>query len=185
MKMNGKLKVGDKATLCKAFTEDEVRQFSRISLDDNPIHLNHEYAENTVFEQRIVHGILVASLLSGLIGGKFPGHGTVYLDQSLSFKAPVYIDEEVVASVEIIKVREDKPIITLKTQCKKSNGTIAIDGEAVVKVLWKTKPIYGIIGLKTVTLFNFDHFLKIEKWWTNLWTWRGKTGVTTEILLAR
>ena len=132
--MNGKFKVGDKATLCKAFTEDEVRLFSKISLDDNPIHLNQEYAENTVFEQRIVHGILVASLLSGLMGGKFPGHGTVYLGQSLSFKAPVYIDEEVVASVEIIKVREDKPIITLKTQCIKNDGTIAIEGEAVVKV---------------------------------------------------
>lgn len=132
--MNGKFKVGDKATLCKAFTEDEVRHFAEISLDDNPIHLNHEYAENTVLKQRVVHGILVASLFSGLMGGKFPGHGTIYLGQSLTFKAPVYIDEEVVASVEIVKVREDKPIITLKTQCVKGDGTIAIEGEAVVKV---------------------------------------------------
>ena len=132
--MNDKFKVGDKATLSKRFTESEVECFAKISLDDNPIHLNREYAESAVFGQRIVHGILVASLLSGLIGGKFPGHGTVYLGQSLNFKAPVYIDEEVQALVEVIKIREDKPIITLKTQCMKSDGTIVIEGEAVVKV---------------------------------------------------
>lgn len=132
--MKGNFKVGDKATLSKAFTESEVKNFAKISLDDNPIHLDREYAESTVFGQRIVHGILVASLLSGLMGGKFPGHGTVYLGQSLNFKAPVYIDEEVEASVEVIKIREDKPIITLKTQCVKSDGTIALEGEAVVKV---------------------------------------------------
>jgi len=132
--MKGKIKIGDKATLRKAFSEKEVKYFAKISLDDNPIHLKQEYAENTVFGQRIVHGILVASLFSGLMGGKFPGHGTVYLGQSLNFKAPVFIDEEIEASVEVVKVREDKPIITLKTQCVKSDGTIALEGEAVVKV---------------------------------------------------
>jgi acyl dehydratase len=131
--MKGQFKVGDKATLKKAFTESEVESFVKISLDDNPIHLDREYAEITAFGQPIVHGILVASLLSGLMGGKFPGHGSVYLGQSLNFKAPVYIDEEVEASVEVIKIREDKPIITLKTLCMKSDGTIAIEGEAVLK----------------------------------------------------
>ena len=131
--MYSKLKVGDKATLKKAFTESEVESFVKISLDDNPIHLDREYAKTTAFGQPIVHGILVASLLSGLMGGKFPGHGSVYLGQSLNFKAPVYIDEEVEASVEVIKIREDKPIITLKTLCMKSDGTIAIEGEAVLK----------------------------------------------------
>ena len=131
--MNGQFKVGDKATLKKAFTESEVESFAKISLDDNPIHIDREYAETTVFGQPIVHGILVASLLSGLMGGKFPGHGSVYLGQSLNFKNPVYIDEEVEASVEVIKIREDKPIITLKTLCMKSDGTIAIEGEAVLK----------------------------------------------------
>ncbi len=132
--MNSKLKVGDKATLSKTFTESEVEQFAKISLDDNPIHLDREYAESTVFVQPIVHGILVASLLSGLMGGKFPGHGTVYLGQTLRFMSPVYVDEEVEATVEVVKIRKDKPIITLKTQCVKSDGTIALEGEAVVKV---------------------------------------------------
>jgi acyl dehydratase len=131
--MKRQFKVGDKATLKKAFRKSEVESFSKISLDDNPIHLDREYAETTVFGQPIVHGILVASLLSGLMGGKFPGHGSVYLGQSLNFKAPVYIDEEVEASVEVIKIREDKPIITLKTLCMKNDGTIVIEGEAVLK----------------------------------------------------
>ncbi len=132
--MNSNLKVGDKATLSKAFTENEVELFAEISFDDNPVHLNQEYSESTVFGQRIVHGLLVSSLFSGLIGGKLPGHGTVYLGQSLAFKAPVYINEKVEASVEVVKIREDKPIVTLKTLCLKSDGTVAIEGEAVVKV---------------------------------------------------
>lgn len=132
--MNTKLKVGDRAALSKAFTESEVEQYANISLDDNPVHLNQEYAENTVFGQRIVHGLLVSSLFSGLVGGKLPGHGSVYLGQNISFKAPVFINEIVEASVEVVKIREDKPIVTLRTLCIKSDGTIAIEGEAVVKV---------------------------------------------------
>ena len=132
--MNGKIKIGDKATLSKAFSKNEIEQFAKISLDDNPIHLDRKYAESTILGQPVVHGILVASLLSGLMGGKFPGHGTIYLGQTLKFMAPVYVDEEIEASVEVVKIRQDKPIITLKTQCVKNDGTIALEGEAVVKV---------------------------------------------------
>ena len=131
--MNRKFQVGDRSTLGKAFTQSEVEAFARISLDDNPVHLDQEYAENTVFGQPIVHGLLVASLFSGLIGGRLPGRGAVYLGQNISFKAPVFINEKVEASVEVVHVREDKPILTLKTLCVKSDGTVAIEGEAVVK----------------------------------------------------
>jgi enoyl-CoA hydratase len=127
-------KIGDKVTVNKIFTEQEVEQFSSMSLDDNPIHLNKEYAENTVFGARIVHGILVVSLFSGLIGTRLPGHGAIYLSQNILFKYPIFISEKLEASVEIIKIREDKPIITLKTVCMKSNGTVAVEGEAVVKI---------------------------------------------------
>ena len=65
---------------------------------------------------------------------KLPGKGSIYLEQSLTFKAPVAIDEEVTASVEIITIREDKPIITLRTVCINSAGAVVIEGEAVVKV---------------------------------------------------
>ncbi len=130
----GMLKVGDKATLVKIFSEEEVRIFTRISGDDNPLHGDPDYAEKTPFGQPIVHGLLVSSLFSGLLGAHLPGHGTIYLGQTLAFKAPVFLNEEVKASVEVIAVREDKPIITLKTECVKSDGTIAVQGEAVVKI---------------------------------------------------
>jgi enoyl-CoA hydratase len=132
--MSNTLRVGDKALLSKAFTEEEVFQFADISGDRNPLHLDRDFGEASIFGQRIVHGMLVASLFSGLIGMKLPGEGSVYLGQSLTFKAPVAIGEQITAFVEIINIREDKPIVTLRTVCVNSEGTVAIEGEAVVKV---------------------------------------------------
>ena len=80
------------------------------------------------------HGMLVASLFSGLLGMKLPGEGSIYLGQSLSFIAPIYIGDKVIATVEIIKIRSDKPIVTLRTFCVNSEGLVVIEGEAVVKV---------------------------------------------------
>jgi len=132
--MNKSLNLGDKASLCKAFSEEEVFQFANISTDRNPLHLDSEYGEASIFGQRIVHGMLVASLFSGLIGMTLPGEGSIYLGQNLTFKAPVAIDEKVTASVEIINIREDKAIVTIRTICTNSKGMVVIDGEAVVKV---------------------------------------------------
>ena len=128
------LKVGDRVSLSKAFTEEEVFRFAEISTDRNPLHLDKDYGRESVFGERIVHGMLVASLFSGLIGMELPGEGSIYLGQSLTFKAPVAIGEEVTASVEIIRIRDDKPIVTLRTVCVNSGGTVVIEGEAVVKV---------------------------------------------------
>ena len=132
--MNKTLNVGDKAALSKAFSEEEVFQFANISTDRNPLHLDSDFGETSIFGQRIVHGMLVASLFSGLIGMTLPGEGSIYLGQNLTFKAPVAIDEKVTASVEIINIREDKPIVTLRTVCTNSKGMVVIEGEAVVKV---------------------------------------------------
>ena len=132
--MGETLKVGDKAFLSKAFTEEEVFKFAEISRDMNPLHLDKDFGRESIFGQRIVHGMLVASLFSGLIGMELPGEGSIYLGQSLTFKAPVAIGENVTASVEIIKIREDKPIVTLQTVCVDSKGKVLIEGEAVVKI---------------------------------------------------
>ena len=105
-----------------------------LSLDKNPIHLDPAFAEESIFGQRVVHGMLAASLFSGLLGMKLPGEGSIYLGQSLSFTAPIYIGDEVTATVEVVKIREDKPIVTLKTVCVNSKGVVVIKGEAVVKV---------------------------------------------------
>ena len=131
--MKKNLKVGDKASLSRIFTDKDVINFSEISTDTNPIHLDETYASSTVFGKRIVHGMLVASLFSALIGVELPGEGSIYLGQTLSFKAPVLIGDQVTASVEIIGIREDKPIITLRTICINKDGKVLIEGEAVVK----------------------------------------------------
>ena len=89
------LKVGDKTFLSKAFSEEEVFQFANLSADKNPLHLDKDFGTASIFGQRIVHGMLVASLFSGLIGMKLPGPGSIYLEQSLTFKAPVAIGEQV------------------------------------------------------------------------------------------
>lgn len=132
--MDNPLKVGDRAQLTKSFSEEEVFRYAEISTDRNPLHLDKEFGRTSIFGKRIVHGMLVASLFSGLIGMELPGVGSIYLGQNLSFMAPVAIGEEITATVEIIRIREDKPIITLRTTCVNAEGVIVIDGEAVVKV---------------------------------------------------
>lgn len=129
-----KIRVGDKASLSRVFTREEVIQFAGLSMDRNPIHLDEEFAAASIFGGPIVHGMLVASLFSGLIGVELPGEGSIYLGQSLSFKGPVPVGQEVTASVEIVKIRADKPIVTLRTVCVNSDGQVVIEGEAVIKV---------------------------------------------------
>jgi acyl dehydratase len=128
------LKVGDRASLKKAFSEAEVCQFAEISTDKNPLHLDKEYGRASIFGRRVVHGMLVSSLFSGLIGTVLPGKGSIYLGQNLTFKAPVHIGQPVTASVEIINIRDDKPIVTMRTVCTDSEGKVVVEGEAVVKV---------------------------------------------------
>lgn len=132
--MSRDLKVGDNVSISKIFTDEDVLDFSNLSLDKNPIHLDQSFAEKSVFGRKIVHGMLVASLFSGLLGMKLPGKGSIYLGQSLSFTAPIYIGDEVTATVEVIKIRPDKPIVTLRTFCVNSEGLVVVEGEAVVKV---------------------------------------------------
>jgi len=133
--MKKNIKVGDKASLSRVFTEEDVIKYSEISTDTNPIHLDETYASSTVFGKRIVHGMLVASMFSALIGVELPGEGSIYLGQSLSFKAPVLIGDQVTASVEIVRIRDDKPIVTLRTICINNEGQVLIEGEAVVKYM--------------------------------------------------
>lgn len=132
--MKNKLKVGDRASLTKVISDEDVRQYAAISNDMNPVHLDDEFAAQSIFGQRIAHGMLVASLFSGLIGMEVPGKGTIYLGQDLKFRAPVPIGTRVTATVEVIKIREDKPIATLRTVCVNEAGEVVIDGEAVVRV---------------------------------------------------
>ena len=131
--IDNKFKIGDRVAIKKRFVEKDIQIFSELSKDKNPIHLDPIFASKTNFGGQVVHGMLIASLFSGLLGEKLPGKGTIYLGQTITFLKPVFIDEEVTASVEIIHIRKDKPIYTLKTICETNLNGIVVKGEAVVK----------------------------------------------------
>ena len=126
------LVLGQKATVKKIFTHEEVKAFANSSQDANPIHLDKEYAAKTFFKKPIVHGMFVASLFGGMLGSELPGNGTIYLGQNLKFIKPNYVGEELTAIIEIINIRGDKPIYTFSTKCYNSKGELTIDGEAVI-----------------------------------------------------
>ena len=104
-----------------------------MSLDKNEIHLNEEYAKNSIFKQRIVHGFLSGSLISAVIGTILPGKGAIYLHQDMDFKKPVYIGELITAVVKVDNLKEEKHICYLQTQCVNKDGEIKISGKAIVK----------------------------------------------------
>jgi len=118
---------------------DDVQTFAALSGDANPIHLDPEFARQSIFGRPIVHGLFTTSLFSRLLGEELPGPGTIYLGQSLSFVRPVFVGDEVTASVEVTHIRQDKPIVTLRTIVTTNDG-IAVDGEAVVKVPGPVSP---------------------------------------------
>jgi len=127
------LKVGDKATLSKTITDADVVLFAGLSGDFNPVHLDEEFAKEGLFEKRIAHGMLGAGLISAVIGTDLPGVNSIYLSQELKFVAPVFIGDTLTAEVEIVKKRDDKKLITLKTTVRNQRRENVIEGEAFIK----------------------------------------------------
>ncbi|MGP8216749.1 MAG: MaoC family dehydratase [Bacteroidia bacterium] len=127
--------VGDKAIVKKVFTAQEVELFAILSTDKNPVHLDEQYSANTIFKKRIVHGSLVGSLISAVLGNKLPGNGSIYLSQTMNFKRPVYLEDEVTCMVEITEIITEKSIYKLSTNCYNHNNEIVIEGNAVIKWL--------------------------------------------------
>lgn len=126
------LNIGEKASLTKQITESDVLRFAEVTGDRNPIHLDPEYASQTRFKERIAHGMLTASLISAAIGTHLPGPGNIYVSQSLEFKAPVKLGDIIQAEVELIEKIPEKNRVRLKTTCRNQDGTVVIDGEAIV-----------------------------------------------------
>lgn len=113
-------------------TDEMVRKFAEITGDDNPVHLNEEYAATTIFKKRISHGILVLGLISAVLGREFPGPGTIYLNQNALFRKPVYLDEVITIVIEVLEKIPEKSRLNLSTNVIKDNGELAIDGDALV-----------------------------------------------------
>lgn len=128
-----KIRVGDVAEFSRTITNEDVQAFADLTGDHNPVHLDEQYASGTRFKRRVAHGMLTASLISTVLANRLPGHGTVYLGQSLKFIAPVYLDDTVTARVTVTAIREDKPIATLETVCVNQRGEPLVEGEAVVR----------------------------------------------------
>ncbi len=117
----------------KKVTQEDVLKFAELSGDFNPIHIDEEYAKNSIFGQRIAHGMLGAAYVSTVIGTKFPGEGTIYMGQNLKFVRPVYPGDELTIRVEIEQLLEKNRarLITTVHNGKKEN---VIEGEALVKL---------------------------------------------------
>jgi 3-hydroxybutyryl-CoA dehydratase len=127
------LEVGMEASYSKTITNEDVLAFADLSGDTNPVHLDDAYAAGTMFKGRIAHGFLTASLISTVLGTKLPGPGCIYLSQSLKFRAPVRIGDEVVAKARIAGLDAEKGRAVLITECA-VNGKSVIDGEAIMMV---------------------------------------------------
>jgi len=115
----------------KIITDQDIEKFAEISTDHNPVHLDDEYARDTIFEGRIAHGMLTAGLVSAVIGEQLPGHGTIYMSQNLKFLAPVRPGDLVHAEVKVIDMVIDKRRVKLDCRCE-VNGKNVLVGEAMV-----------------------------------------------------
>jgi 3-hydroxybutyryl-CoA dehydratase len=124
--------VGTVESVTRTITDADVAAFAHLTGDNNPVHLNAEYAATTRFGEPIAHGILTTGLISAVIGTKLPGLGAIYLNQTLKFVAPVFHGDTITASAEVIATRPEKRILTLRTACVNQHGATVIEGEAVV-----------------------------------------------------
>ena len=125
------LEVGLERGLTRTITDKEIEAFAQASGDRNPMHFDDAHAAGTVFKGRIAHGILTASLISAVIGEQLPGHGAIYLSQTLKFRAPVRPGDSVDVLCTVSGIQSEKNRITLDCTCRVGD-TVVLDGEAVV-----------------------------------------------------
>lgn len=125
------LQIGQSASIAKTVTEADIILYAGISTDINPVHLNEEFAKGTPFKTRIAHGMLTAGFVSAVLANKLPGPGTVYLGQTLKFKAPVRAGDTVVATATIKEVLVEKRRAIVETICRVGD-TVVLEGEATL-----------------------------------------------------
>ena len=127
------IKCGDSVEISEKMTLKMVEGFANISKDFNPVHLNKDYALKSRYKGQIIHGLMAASLFSGLFGTKLPGEGCVYKSQNIRFKRAIYLDDIVTARVEVTSVNLKKKVVGFSTRCFVSNKVV-IDGESEIFV---------------------------------------------------
>ena len=127
------LELGMDASVSKSVTMEDIEKFASVSGDYNPVHLDREYAAGTIFKDVIAHGLLTASYISTVFGMKMPGPGAIYVAQSLNFKAPVRVGDEVLARVVVVDLMPAKRRARFDCICT-VNGKVVLDGEAIMMV---------------------------------------------------
>ncbi|MFH0993242.1 MAG: MaoC family dehydratase [bacterium] len=124
--------IGDKASLTKRFTAADVAGFAAVSGDFNPAHMDEAYAQTTMFKTRIVHGMLVGSLFSAILGTDLPGVGSIYTHQTLKFTKPVYLNDEITATVTVRELILEKNRVLFDCLAINQKGETVIVGEATI-----------------------------------------------------
>jgi acyl dehydratase len=146
---------GDKTTRTKIISDDVIRAFAELTGDTNPVHLDDAYAAGTRFGRRIAHGMIAAGLISAALANDLPGPGTVYLGQTLQFKAPVYPNDTVTATIEVKSVRADKPIAILSTFAP----------IRIMLLCWKAKQLFYIPIIRRL---NSQESKSAQRFFSNL-----------------
>ncbi|HML90989.1 MaoC family dehydratase [Methyloceanibacter sp.] len=127
------LSPGMEASVSKTVTDDDITTFAELSGDINPVHLNEEFAAGTIFKKRIAHGFMTGALFSTVLGTKLPGPGCIYMSQTMNFRGPVFIGDELVATCTITKVDLEKGRAAFDCVCT-ANGRPVLVGEALMMV---------------------------------------------------
>jgi len=129
------LKIGDSFSTSRLITDELIRAFAELSGDHNPIHLDEEFAATTRFGRRIAHGMLSGAFISAVLGYEFRERKIVYLSQTMKFTAPVFLGDTLTTTATVKNIREEKGIVTLETICAKEDGTVTLNGQAMVMIL--------------------------------------------------
>jgi len=129
------LKIGDSFSTSRLITDELIRAFAEVSGDHNPIHLDEEFAATTRFGRRIAHGMLSGAFISAVLGYEFRERKIVYLSQTMKFTAPVFLGDTLTTTATVKNIREEKGIVTLETICAKEDGTVTLNGQAMVMIL--------------------------------------------------
>ena len=128
------ISIGHQESFMIKITASMVEKFSNLSGDLNPLHMDNEFAESSLFKKRIVHGMLLSSFFSQLIGMKLPGKNALYFSQTLNFRSPCYIDDEIQVVGEVTEKSDSTQIITVSTSIFNKSKTCLIDGIAKIIV---------------------------------------------------
>lgn len=136
------IRVGDRASITRTFSEADVFAFAGVSQDVNPVHVDRHFARDTIFKQRVVHGMFTASMISAVLANELPGVGTIYLGQTLKFTAPVFFGDTIVTEVEVSQVDREKGRVVLNATLKNQRGELVLSGESKV-LAPRSKPAHA------------------------------------------